>query len=1132
MQLTREIIEKWAGREIFDEALERVRRGAVMKAEVDGNVISGVFARTGAPPVKCEFTVLDDGTVQSRCPCEKHQRYGLICIHVVALAISVMQRMADPVRQQKYLEEQRHARRIQDALQSSFRRIPHGGTPAAILLELPKNFTSQFAAGKVAIRLVAMLGEPASPCLMENLPRDKPLTFSEEDDTILDVLEDIAETGLVSTMELGRMDFLGLLDVCRGRTLYLSGGKTISVAERSARLTVKAGLDPKSGALNLKPYVDCSAADALAEAEEAAGGDDSDDAGQDDPAGGECDDDGATSDDDGNHAESPEDADGNEGGKSKRRRMGWRGRRWRPPPIFMAELEKSFAVFESQIWPLKPTLPLPYHQLYRQHISVPREGIPAFVTSELPRLSASLPFAFVAGFSPDLFVTAVGKPQMVLSLEGDSESVTARLEAKYGKKKVAACSPVIPGEVMEPDPDDLYTWFERDVATERRALARLTAAGFSGDRGDALSPLSGRRKVLNTLGGLVPPLRRLGWTVNVAGALGRFLDNAPMAIPVVKVDSRNADVGQFEVTISFEDAKHRKIPQPLIQQTLNKGDAFFDLGDGCVLVDRDAVESMRGVFNDCGSRPGKHPGSFQLPEVFAPYVESSLAALDGIDVELPNAWRKRARQCNREEKLMPEAIGAVEKLLRPYQKTGVYWLRFLERGGFCGILADEMGLGKTLQTLSWLAMPRIDVKTRDAPALVVAPTSLVENWRREAETFTPGRKCLVMQGAERHDLWDKIPEANIVITSYALLRRDLDRYSDITFSVAVLDEAQNIKNRSTQNATAVKSLRAQCRLVLTGTPVENGVADIWSIMDFLMPGYLGEYEQFRERYEIPIASSGPQCEEAQNRLHKRLRPFLLRRLKQDVAKDLPEKIQQVTFSAMTPDQARLYSSLHDKFRAKIDSLVAERGFDKCRMDILALLLRLRQACCHPSLLPPEMLGNMPAEASSGKLEQFMEILDEARAGGHRMLVFSQFVGMLSVLRKTLAEQGIPYCYLDGSTKNRLEECRRFNQTPSIPVFLISLKAGGTGLNLTGADMVVHFDPWWNPAVEDQATDRAHRIGQKRRVCSVKLIAEGTVEERVLDLQRKKQSVIKATIGTDDAAFIQSLTWKDVQDLLK
>ena len=1073
MQLTRAIIEKWAGPEVFSEAEDRVRRGAVMKAEVSGNTISGLFARNAAPPVKCSFAVNDDGTVESRCPCEKHTRYGLICIHVVALAISVMERLADPVRRQRYEEEQRHARRIQDALEASFRRVPHGGLAARLLIELPKDFEAKFAEGAVPIRLVVMAGNPEKPCLIENLPRDRPLTFSEEDDTVLDVLEDMAETGLTSSLSLKRIDFLGLLDVCRGRTLFLAGGGRIAVAESAARFTVRAALDPATGEMRLKPAI----ADGGEEAAAAASG----------------------------------------AGAAE--------------PIFLAELEKSFAVVDGKIVPLKPTLPLPYHQIYREPITIPRAAIPSFVAGELPRLSAALPFSFADGFSPDCFVAVPGKPKFALTLSGDAERIEARLDAAYGAKSVAACSPEIPGDVMEPDPDDLYTWFSRDIAAERRALARLTAAGFLGAQGDALAPLQGRRKVLNILGGLVPPLRRLGWTVNVTGKLGAFLDDAPMAIPIVKVDGREADAGQFEVKITFEDAARHKIPQPLVQQTINKGDSFFDFGGQCILVDRDAIESMRGVFNDCGSRPGKHPGSFQLPEVYAPYVESSLAALDGIDVELPDFWRRRARQCNRDERIAPEDLGALGDTLRSYQKAGVYWMRFLERNGFCGILADEMGLGKTLQTLAWLSLPRTDEASRGKPALVVAPTSLVENWRREAEKFTPDRKCIVMQGTGRHELWGEIESADIVVTSYALLRRDLDRYADVTFSAAVLDEAQNIKNRSTQNAAAVKRLRARSRLVLTGTPVENGVADIWSIMDFLMPGYLGGYEQFRDRYELPIAASGPQCEEAQARLHKRLRPFLLRRLKQDVAKDLPEKMQQVSFSALAPDQAKLYATLLEAFRAKIGALVAERGFDKCRMDVLALLLRLRQACCHPSLLPPEMLGNTPPNTPSGKLEQFLEILDEARAGGHRMLVFSQFVGMLSVLRKTLDEQGVPYCYLDGSTKNRLDECRRFNQTPTIPVFLISLKAGGTGLNLTGADTVVHFDPWWNPAVEDQATDRAHRIGQKRRVTSIKLIAEGTVEERVLEMQRKKQSVIKATIGTDDSAFMQTLTWKDVQELL-
>jgi SNF2 family DNA or RNA helicase len=302
-------------------------------------------------------------------------------------------------------------------------------------------------------------------------------------------------------------------------------------------------------------------------------------------------------------------------------------------------------------------------------------------------------------------------------------------------------------------------------------------------------------------------------------------------------------------------------------------------------------------------------------------------------------------------------------------------------------------------------------------------------------------------------------------------------------------------------------------------------------MDFLMPGYLGDYDTFKAGYEDPIPAGEQAAEEAQSRLHRKLRPFLLRRLKKDVAKDLPDKIQKVSFSALSEEQDRLYATLLAAFRQKVGDLVAAKGFDHCRMEVLAILLRLRQACCHLALLPEEMRGRTPMEAPSAKTEQFFELLDEAVDGGHRVLVFSQFVGMLSILRRELERRGLRYCYLDGATTDRLEECRRFNQDPGIPVFLISLKAGGTGLNLTGADMVVHFDPWWNPAVEDQATDRAHRIGQKRTVVSVKLIAEGTVEEKVLALQRRKQALIQATVGTNDESLMKSLSWDDVRELL-
>jgi len=440
-----------------------------------------------------------------------------------------------------------------------------------------------------------------------------------------------------------------------------------------------------------------------------------------------------------------------------------------------------------------------------------------------------------------------------------------------------------------------------------------------------------------------------------------------------------------------------------------------------------------------------------------------------------------------------------------------------------------MGLGKTLQTLTWLQLPRLDPAARNKPALIVCPTSLVENWAREAQQFTPERRVLVVSGARRHERWEEIPSSDLVITSYALLRRDIERYAACDFGVAVLDEAQHIKNRSTQNAVAVKQLRARHKLVLTGTPVENGVADLWSIMDFLMPGYLGDYELFRGSYEQPIAAGDRDGEVAQAKLRRKLHPFLLRRLKRDVAKDLPEKLVKTSFCVLTPDQQRVYNALLQESRRRVGDLMAQKGFARCHLEILAILMKLRQVCCHLELLKLPELAK--AEGPSAKLEQFFEILDEAMDGGHRMLVFSQFVSMLQIIRRELEARGLPYCYLDGQSKDRLAQVQHFNQERGIPVFLISLKAGGTGLNLTGADMVVHFDPWWNPAVEDQATDRAHRIGQKRTVYSIKLIAEQTVEEKVLALQRRKQAIIGATISSADEAIMQSLKWDDVRELL-
>jgi SNF2 family DNA or RNA helicase len=472
----------------------------------------------------------------------------------------------------------------------------------------------------------------------------------------------------------------------------------------------------------------------------------------------------------------------------------------------------------------------------------------------------------------------------------------------------------------------------------------------------------------------------------------------------------------------------------------------------------------------------------------------------------------------------------------------VAWLRFLRANGFGGILADEMGLGKTLQVLAHLAalkatFPPVKPSVLSAslhPTLVVCPTSLVFNWAAEAEKFTPKLRVLVLHGPARQEQFARLAEHDLIITSYALLRRDTDFYRSQELDTVVLDEAQHIKNRQTQNAQAVKAIHAQHRLVLTGTPLENSVLDLWSIFDFLMPGYLGAAADFRERYELPIVRDRNQ--EVQARLARRLQPFLLRRLKREVAADLPAKIEQVTICELTDSQRAVYQQVLDASRREILNAVDTNGLAKSRMIVLTALLRLRQICCDLRLLPVEPAPAQSSRdvarvANSGKVDLFAELLEEVLDGGHRVLVFSQFTKMLGLLREDLIARKTPFCYLDGATRDRGKVVQLFQSDSSIPVFLISLKAGGVGLNLTGADTVIHFDPWWNPAIEAQATDRAHRIGQRNVVTSYKLITRGTVEEKILSLQDRKRALFKGMLG-DEAELTSALNWDEIQELLK
>ena len=717
------------------------------------------------------------------------------------------------------------------------------------------------------------------------------------------------------------------------------------------------------------------------------------------------------------------------------------------------------------------------------------------------------------------FVEVPAEPGFYLFVSGSTAALSVTVDVWYGDIDFPACSVQSERTVYMESSADPGIRLVRNMSRERGALAVLARWGFEKgySSGDLRLYLSDMHSTLNFLGAGIPDLRRRGWRVDLSEKLENAMDSMPYVLPVVCV--RDAPGGAIDVTYRFETSSGGEASPVEVQVALNAERGFIMRDGKPILLDNRAIETMHEVFRDCSSsQDGAPAGWFRVKQIHGAYVKSALSALeDVIEVDSSQAavWMKTAALRNRESgaKFEPVSLGSLDKVLRPYQKQGVYWMRFIEKAGLCGLLADEMGLGKTLQTLTWLSLPPEDGGKR-GPALIVCPTSLVRNWQAEAEKFTPRLKTLVVSGQGREAMFGLMEEADIVVTSYALLQRDFDEaYAGIEFSAVVLDEAQHIKNRQTKNAKCVKAVRSRRRLALTGTPVENSVADVWSIFDFLMPGYLGEYEIFRAMYEQAVADGGDRAAEALAKLKRKLRPFIMRRLKQTVAKDLPDKITKISYCPMDEDSQREYNSLLAAARRTAGDMIKAKGFAKSKFEILALLMKLRRC------------------ASVGKLPAFMEQLESAIAGGHKILVFSQFVKTLQAIAAELGEEGVKFCYLDGSTKDRLGECGKFNRDPTIPVFLISLMAGGTGLNLTGADMVIHYDPWWNPAVEAQATDRAHRIGQKKNVFVVKMIASGSVEEKVLALQRKKEAVISATVSTSDAQVMEKLTAEDISQIL-
>ena len=756
--------------------------------------------------------------------------------------------------------------------------------------------------------------------------------------------------------------------------------------------------------------------------------------------------------------------------------------------------------------------------IFKGPVRLSRTQVPLFLNQEWPRLSESSDVA--SNFTLDQFELVTAAPRIGLELAGGIAHLHGTLHFDYGGKCITAGTVAQQESIWMPDPNSPTRYGTRDLQAEQSALNRLLRAGFTGPHEGGALQLAGQNAVLSFFARDYHKLQN-EWKVVLEERLER---SAAKNIEHIEPSFEVSPSGQqwFDLNVTYQSGSGEKFSTAEIQRLLRSGQNHARLKNGkFAVIDTGAVEELQEVLLDCA--PQQHENGYRISNAQAGFLSSALKENSEWKVQAPRDWRDKAQQHSGEAKMEVPPLGQLEEVLRPYQKHGVGWLEFLRKNNFGGILADEMGLGKTIQTLAFIQ----SVKSRAAesarlPSLIICPTSLVYNWQAEAAKFTPGLNVVPMHGPRRHDQWAELPASDLVITSYALLRRDAEQYRGLEFDTVVVDEAQHIKNRQTQNAQSVKTVRARHRLVLTGTPMENSVLDIWSIFDFLMPGYLGSATDFKERYEAPIARE--RNPEAQARLARRIRPFLLRRLKRDVAKDLPEKLEQVSYCELSSEQQQVYQQLLEASRKEITEAVGQQGLPKSRMLILTALLRLRQICCDLRLLKLEGATH----DNSGKLELFNELLQEALDGGHRVLVFSQFVEMLHLLKESLQAQNIEFSYLDGSTTDRAGVVAEFQSRP-IPVFLISLKAGGVGLNLTAADTVFHFDPWWNPAVEAQGTDRAHRIGQTRVVTSYKLITRGTVEEKILILQQRKRELIQSTLSGEEQ-MASSLTWEELQSL--
>ena len=738
--------------------------------------------------------------------------------------------------------------------------------------------------------------------------------------------------------------------------------------------------------------------------------------------------------------------------------------------------------------------------------------VPFAQSDELLNEMLALPHLPPLDLPPELQVQTIQpapKPRLRIRTPGKDEFRPERLRAELSfdyDGRLVRQQPDPPKTVFQPQQKRLII---RDLAAERTCAQRLNEIGLreAGDYSRGGCEFWFNRKHLPRI---IRILATEKWHIEAEGKLYR--QSASMNLRV----SSGIDWFELRGDVDF-DGQSASFPEVLA--ALRKGQTTITLSDGTVGLLPESWLRKYGLLAAVGTEE----------EDFLKFSTTQAGLLDALLASVPEATCDELFERTRAQLRSFEGVQAIEAPenfigeLRTYQKDGLGWFRFLERFGFGGCLADDMGLGKTVQVLALLASRKLlnpQPRTLN-PSLVVVPKSLVFNWQEESKRFTPTLNILDHTGIDRLKATDHLSDYDLVITTYGTLRRDAAFLKDVEFDYVILDEAQAIKNPQSESAKAIRLVKGRHRLCLSGTPVQNHLGDLWSLFDFLNPGMLGHATVFSG----PNGSLRNPDEPTRAMLARALRPFILRRTKEQVASDLPAKYEQTLYCELEAPQRKLYDDLRTHYRQELLQTIDRQGLARSKIQILEALLRLRQAALHPGLIDSSRAGE-----SSAKLDLLIPRLEEIIDEGHKALVFSQFTSMLSLVRSALDAKGIVYEYLDGKTRDRQERIEHFQSDPNCPLFLISLKAGGLGLNLTAADYVYLLDPWWNPAIETQAIDRTHRIGQTKPVHACRLIAKDTVEEKVLSLQQSKRSLADAII-TADNSLLKSIAREDLELLL-